>query len=174
MAGVYLSVPDVDYARLCALLPPPWKPDHAAADEAGARHRGAQSHPPADAHAHTHAHTATHTHRHAREATLDDGAPLDGHAGLVHMVQLLFDRRVDCVVELTTRAAQLPESVLTATPGTGETAPSMPPVATLQEGVRYAGLRLGQTSWLAASGVHADDVRHVRFTIAGDLAEASR
>lgn len=145
MAGVRLCVPDVDYGRLCALLPPPWRPP--AEDQDG----------PSDV---------------AGEACeCDDAtdspppaAPLDGYLGLAQMVRLLFDRRIDCTVELTTSAAQLPPSVLTAQPGSDETAPPMP------SGVHYAGLRLGQTAWLASGLAQAEagEPRRVVFQIAGD------
>lgn len=144
MVGVRLCVPDVDYGRLCGLLPPPWSAANAT-DATNAASR-----------------------------TAPDDAPLNGYLGLVHMVRLLFDRRVDCTVELTTSAAQLPQSVLSATPGQGDTAPSMPLMANAQPaGVRYRGLRLGQTAWLASSSEHDADalrgvMRQVSFTIKGD------
>jgi type VI secretion system protein ImpH len=143
MAGVRLSVPEVDYGRLCALLPPPWSEQGSDDGDDG-----------------------------------DDGdecrAPskperLDGYVGLAHMVRLLFDRRVDCTVELTVRATHLPQPVLTALPGTGDTAPSMSLVAAAEPpGVRYRGLLLGQTAWLAGGPAQAGDLRRVAFMIAGD------
>ncbi|MDN7183250.1 type VI secretion system baseplate subunit TssG [Caballeronia sp. SEWSISQ10-4 2] len=137
MAGVRLHVPDVDYGRLCRLLPPPWTAPSIATDSSS--------------------------------RTQPDDAPLDGYLGLVHMVRLLFDRRVDCTIELTTRAAQLPQSMLTATPGLGDTAPS----SAQPTGVPYMGLRLGQTAWLASSSEHDADALHevmrqVSFMIVGD------
>lgn len=138
MAGVYLRVPDVDYARLCALLPPPWREPAARPHEEGPRHSAGHG-------------------------------PSDGYTGLAQTVRLLFDRRVDCVVALTTRAANLPPSILTAHPEAGETPPGLPPA------VPYRGLRLGQTAWLGASGQAANGesgMRYVRFTIPADPVES--
>jgi type VI secretion system ImpH/TssG family protein len=137
MAGVRLHVPDVDYGRLCGLLPPPWTAPSIATDPSSPAQSG--------------------------------GAALDGYLGLVHMVRLLFDRRVDCTIELTTRAAQLPQSMLTAAPSLYDTEPS----SGQPTGVRYEGLRLGQTAWLASSSEHDADALHgvmrqVSFMIAGD------
>jgi type VI secretion system ImpH/TssG family protein len=150
MAGVRLRVPDVDYERLCALLPP-WRAPH------DRRHT-------------TGGHGAQRSDEGGRRdvtgglstSAASAAAPLDGHRGLAHMVHLLFDRRVDCTVELTTPAVQLPPPVLTALPGADETAPSMP------AGVRYRGLRLGQTAWIAGGAAQAGEPRQVVFTIAGD------
>ncbi|WCM24475.1 type VI secretion system baseplate subunit TssG [Paraburkholderia bryophila] len=162
MAGVRLCVPAVDYERLCNLLPPPWQPQdppepHDPFNQAGATH--------------------PHRHQSAAEAAADNDAPLDGYAGLAAMVRLLFDRRVDCTVELSIAASSLPASLLSATPGSGVTAPAVPlSTAGLPAGARYRGLRLGQTAWLAVrseatggAGTDASpDLRSVSYAIAGD------
>ncbi|WP_176057309.1 type VI secretion system baseplate subunit TssG [Paraburkholderia sp. BCC1876] len=163
MAGVRLTVPAVDYERLCNLLPPPWQPE--------------TPHDPFNQTAPTH----PHHHQSAAEAAADNDAPLNGYTGLADMVRLLFDRRVDCTVDLSIAAANLPESLLSATPGSGVTAPAIPLVtAALPPGVRYRGLRLGQTAWLAVrseangdAGTDAtsdsnSDLRTVSYAIAGD------
>ncbi|MFM0016296.1 type VI secretion system baseplate subunit TssG [Paraburkholderia sediminicola] len=139
MAGVRLSVPHVDYDRLCNLLPPPWQPP--------------VPHDPF-------AQQPVDRPMSAAEAAADDEAPLNGYTGLADMVGLLFDRRVDCTVELSVASADLPESVLSATPGSGVTAPAIPLVtAALPAGVRYRGLRLGQTAWLAVRSGAPDGAR---------------
>nr|WKF61707.1 hypothetical protein HUO10_006239 [Paraburkholderia busanensis] len=162
MAGVRLVVPNVDYDRLCCLLPPPWQPPEL--QEALARHERERAH----------------RHESAAEAAADADVPLNGYSGLAAMVRLLFDRRVDCTVEMTTPAAYLPASLLSATPGTGVTAPMVPlSAAALPAGVRYRGLRLGQTAWLAVRSeaftrpaVDDDaaqpELRTVSYAIAGD------
>lgn len=147
MAAVYLRVPDVDYARLCALLPPAWSEDTSKPSPEPALHAAGPD------------------------------ATSGGYAGLVQMVRLLFDRRVDCVVALTTRAANLPPSILTAHPDdTNETVPDSPTTArALPSDRAYRGLRLGQTAWLGARGLAATrdgGMRYVRFTIAADPAGA--
>lgn len=155
-AGVRLTVPDVDYARLCALLPSGTHPfastpldasAAAIADDAAAEDSQAQS----DA---------------------NGVPPVDGHAGLAQMVRLLFDRRIDCQVTLTIRARDLPPPMLTARddqPLPGWPAAAGARVEGAARDVRYRGLRLGQTAWLGAAADVPDDVRRtVTFTIIGD------
>lgn len=174
MAGVYLRVPDVDYGRLCALLPPPWKADGEAGTERGEQEDAAGPVGPATGDGRG---GATEPSR-ARAPEPDSQrqphpSAIDGYEGLAQMVRLLFDRRVDCIVALTTDARHLPPSVLTATPGARETAPSAPALnGALPDGVPYRGLLLGQTAWLAGGGGAAGGRRHVRYTITADPLEA--
>lgn len=168
-AGVRLTVPAVDYERLCNLLPPPWQPDDADHDGFAATASVAAAADDA------HQPKPVHRHQSAAEAAADDDKPLNGYVGLADMVRLVFDRRVDCTVDLTTAAAHLPESLLSATPGSGPSAPRIPLIAAaLPAGVRYRGLRLGQTAWLAVrstradTDVAADAFRTVSYAIAGD------
>jgi type VI secretion system protein ImpH len=180
MAGVRLCVPEVDYGRLCGLLPPPWTPSRSHGSH-GVQHSGGAHAPHSDAHPTARDDSPTQASEPApapirqspAEAAADSTEPLNGYDGLSEMVRLLFDRRVDCEVELTVRASQLPQAILTARPGTGDTANGTPAVAaTRPGGTRYRGLLLGQTAWLAAAeaqaGNAADELRKVSFTISGD------
>ncbi|GLU31292.1 type VI secretion system baseplate subunit TssG [Trinickia caryophylli] len=171
MASVYLRVPDIDYGRLCALLPP-------RREESGEPAHGVDARGPAWPAERNEGAGEAGASR-AREPEPDPqreerSSPIDGYEGLAQMVRLLFDRRVDCIVALTTDARHLPPSVLTATPGVGATAPSAPALnGALADGVPYRGLLLGQTAWLAGKGGAAGGRRHVRYTIAADPSGAA-
>ncbi|MFC0691845.1 type VI secretion system baseplate subunit TssG [Paraburkholderia humisilvae] len=168
-AGVRLTVPDVDYVRLCALLPPRPRAPVAAGQDAsaadGTSGGGAQG-------------TSAAASADAATSATGSIAPVDGYAGLAQMVRLLFDRRVDCHVTMTIRARNLPPPMLTAlsdeplasVPGQQSAAGNEAAGgddAAVTTGTRYRGLRLGQTAWLGG-GAPGDERRAVTFMIVGD------